>query len=186
MKIILMRHGQTDYNLAGINMGRRLDASINATGRAQIEQTIPEVKLLNPELIIASPMKRTRESAEIIQQALGIPIEFDERIMEIDTGSISGETKAEASKLMGLSLEGALYQYRIGQYDYTEFGGESYQDIRNRAESFLRDLRQRKEQCVIIMCHGGLVRSLHNLITGELSLVDQGIPNAVVMILEYV
>ena len=185
MKIILMRHGQTDYNLSGINMGRRLDASVNDTGKTQIEQTIPEIKSLNPEVIISSPMRRTRESAEIIQKALGTPMEFDDRIMEIDTGSMSGKNKAEVARLMELSLEGAIHQYRMGQYDYTPFGGESAQDILVRAEAFLKDLVKRKEKCVIVMCHGGIVRALHKLITGDSTLIDQGIPNAVLIVLEY-
>ena len=186
MKIILMRHGQTDYNLAGVYMGRRLDASINETGKVQMEQTIPELQSLKPEVIISSPMKRTRESAEIIGNALEIPIEFDDRITEIDIGSLSGKSKAGASSLMNLSLEAAIQQYRMGQYDYSPFGGESAKDILERTERFLKGLKQRKEKCIVIMSHGGLVRSLHRVITGNVSLVDKGIANAALIVLEYV
>src|SRR3990167_2293306 len=117
MKIILMRHGQTDCNRDGIWMGRRLDVSINEVGIEQIKETIPELKSLNPELIISSPMKRTKESAEIIQRLLGIPLEFDDRIVEIDIGSLSGKSREEAATFLSLSIEEAIHLYRIGEYD---------------------------------------------------------------------
>ncbi|MCR4260887.1 MAG: histidine phosphatase family protein [Candidatus Colwellbacteria bacterium] len=185
MKVILMRHGQTDCNKNGIWMGRKLDESINDTGREQIVKTIPELKALNPELIIASPMKRTKESAEIIQEALGIPIEFDERIVEIDIGSLSGKSREEAATFMSLSMEEAIHLYRVGEYDYTSLGGESFQHILERTQNFLKDLSQRKEKCVIVMAHGGLVRSLHRVITGSVSLVNEGVANGALIVLEY-
>lgn len=185
MKIVLVRHGQTDCNRDGIWMGIRLDVSINETGKAQMNSIVPELKSLNPELIICSPMRRTRESAEIIKEALEIPIEFDERIMEVDVGSLSGQSRVEAATAMGLSLEEATHQYRVGQHDYSPFGGETAQDILGRTEDFLNDLSQRKERCIIIMSHGGLVRSLHMVITGSNSLVNEGIKNASIIVVEH-
>ncbi len=185
MKIILVRHGQTDCNRDGINMGRKIDVSINETGRVQMEQIIPEIRGFNPEVIISSPMKRTSESAEIMKEVLKIPIEFDDRIVEIDMGSISGKSREEAASLMSLSLKQAIYQYRKGQYDYTPFGGESADNTSERANSFFKDLAQREERCVIVVSHGALVRLLHMAITGESSLIDKGIPNAAVFVLEY-
>ncbi len=185
MKVILMRHGQTDCNRDGIWMGRKLDEPINDTGREQIAKTIPDLKALNPELIIASPMKRTKESAGIIQEALGIPIEFDERIAEIDIGSLSGKSREEAATFMSLSMEEAIHLYRVGEYDYASLGGESFQHILERTQNFLKDLSQRKEGCVIVMAHGGLVRSLHRVITGSVSLVNEGVANGALIVLEY-
>ena len=186
MKVILMRHGETDSNRDGIWMGRELDVSINETGRTQLEQTISQIKPLNPEVVIASPLRRTRDSAEVLKNAFGIPIELDDRLIEVGVGSLSGKTRAEAAKLMNLSLEEVVRQYRIGQYDYTSVGGESAKHIFDRSQDFLKDLPKRKEKCVIIMTHGGIVRSLHELITRDLSFAYEGISNASVLVLEYV
>ena len=185
MKIILLRHGQTDFNRDGIWMGRKLDASINETGKAEIEQIIPEIRSLNPQLIISSPMKSTKERAEIIKRALNIPIEFDDRIIEIDVGSLSGRHREEAATLANISLEEARHEYRMGKYDYVPFGGESADNILERTKEFLKDLGQRGKKCVVIMSHGGLIRSMHRVIVGDLSLADRGIPNAAVIVLEY-
>jgi len=186
MKVILMRHGETDSNRDGIWMGRELDVSINETGKTQLEQTISLIKPLNPEVIIASPLRRTRDSAEVLGNTFGIPVELDDRLIEVGVGSLSGKTRVEAAKLMSLSLEEVMRQYRIGQYDYTSVGGESAKHIFDRSQDFLNDLSKRKERCVIIMTHGGIVRSLHELITGDLSFAYEGIPNASVLVLEYV
>lgn len=185
MKIILVRHGQTDCNRDGIWMGRRLDVSINETGKSEIENIIPQLRLLNPEVIISSPMKRTKESAEIIQEALQIPLEFDERIMEVDVGSLSGKSRVDAATAMGFSLEEATHQYRMGEHDYSPFGGETAENILSRTQSFLGDLSKRKEKCVVIMSHGGLVRSLHRVVTNSLALASEGIKNAAVIVVEH-
>lgn len=185
MQIILMRHGETDCNKDGIWMGRKLDVSINDAGRAQIQATIPELRTFNPDLIIASPMKRTKESAEIIEESLGVPIEFDDRLMEIDVGSVTGKTREEAAELLGMPLEEVVRLYRVGEYDYTNIGGESAQHILSRIKSFLVDLAQREEQSVIVMSHGGIVRTMHRIISGSLSLADQPIPNATLIVLSY-
>ena len=65
MKIYVMRHGQTDWNLAGKAQGRT-DIELNDTGIEQAKQTKKQIDNYKIDLIICSPLKRARKTAEII------------------------------------------------------------------------------------------------------------------------
>ncbi len=185
MKIIVMRHGQTDYNAKAMHMGRIFDVPINDTGRQQIEERIPEIEALAPQVIISSPLLRAAQSAEIISKHLGMPVELDDRIMEIDMGSFSGHSHKDAAAMMGVSLEEFKKRYREGTYDYTQYKGESATQVLERAKGFLESLRGRAEQCVLVVCHGGMLRALHHAATGKLYDTTKGVPNAQIDILNY-
>lgn len=65
MKLFLTRHGQTDWNIAQKIQGRT-DIELNATGIRQAENTREKLLDETIDLIISSPLKRTKKTAEII------------------------------------------------------------------------------------------------------------------------
>ena len=67
MKIYVIRHGQTDWNVAGKCQGRT-DIELNETGIEQAKQAKEQLKNYNIDQIICSPLKRTRKTAEIINE----------------------------------------------------------------------------------------------------------------------
>lgn len=166
-------------------MGRIYDVPINAVGKVQIEKRIPEIMSLAPEEIISSPLKRAEQSAQIVSEAFGLPIKFDDRVMEIDMGLLSGKANAEAAAMVGKSLEDFERAYRMGTYDYTALGGESAEEVVDRVQDFLSDLIERPAQSAVVVCHGGLMRTFYKVITGELYSVDRGMPNAELIVLDY-
>lgn len=166
-------------------MGQVYDVPINEVGKAQIEEKIEEIRELAPELIISSPLKRTAESAEIVSEALGLPIEFDDRLMEINMGSLSGETHANAASMMGMNLPDFLASYRSGAYDYGFQNGESAKEVTARVKGFLKDLKNRELEAVLLVCHGGILRMLYFVATGNLYPLEEGLPNAALVALDY-
>lgn len=95
MLIALIRHGQTDWNLAARMQGRT-DIPLNDTGR---EQALVAASVLENEpwdIVVSSPLGRARETAEIIGRALRVPLgaSYDE-LTEQDFGAAEGTLVAE-------------------------------------------------------------------------------------------
>ena len=94
MKIYVVRHGQTDWNVAGKCQGRT-DIELNNTGIEQAKNTKGQLKKHNIDLIVCSPLKRAIKTAEIINEETKCNIIIDERLIERGCGEVEGTTKEE-------------------------------------------------------------------------------------------
>ncbi len=92
MKLLLTRHGQTDWNVAGKVQGTT-DIELNETGKKQAKKTGEKLLDYNIDVIIASPLKRAKRTAEIIRGNRNIPILLDEGIKERCFGEFEGKTR---------------------------------------------------------------------------------------------
>lgn len=88
-RLILIRHGQTEWNATGRWQGQA-DPPLNETGRAQARQTAQELISQKIEVLISSDLRRARETAEIIGGAIGLPVELEPRLREINLGDWQG------------------------------------------------------------------------------------------------
>jgi len=144
MTLLYLRHGQTDWNARGLFQGRT-DIPLNETGRAQALERASELLEHQPpiEIIYASPMMRAKETAEIVQGVLGVPIYFDERLIERDFDS----------------LEGTPIVAGLGEEGLARHGAEPFTALHERVKSFLDDIAARHpEQCVLAVAHGNVGR----------------------------
>ncbi|MGQ0831209.1 MAG: histidine phosphatase family protein [Microthrixaceae bacterium] len=87
--LIVVRHGRTEANASGLLLGRRLDPGLDDVGQRQAA-ALGRV-LAAADRVVASPMRRARETAA----AIGRPVEIDERWIEIDYGSFDGTPLAD-------------------------------------------------------------------------------------------
>lgn len=83
MKIIVIRHGQTYWNAFGKLQGQT-DIELNDVGMQQAEKTGKLIKNENIDLIITSPLKRAKKTAELINKNFKVPIIEDNRLIERD------------------------------------------------------------------------------------------------------
>ncbi len=89
MEILLTRHGQTEWNLLKKVQGKA-DIELNEKGIEQAEKTKYLLKEERLDLILCSPLKRAKQTAEIINQGRDIGMIIDERIQERDFGEFEG------------------------------------------------------------------------------------------------
>ena len=92
--LVFVRHGQTDANRNGVLLGR-LDPPLNDAGREQAAVVAARVALLAPARIVASPLVRAMETAEIVGVACGLSVGVDARLIEVDYGEYDGLPLAE-------------------------------------------------------------------------------------------
>lgn len=86
----LVRHCSTQYTAEGRLQGK-LDVPLSAEGRAEAAQNVGALRLLRLTRIVASPLKRARQTATMYARALGICLQLDERLQELDHGVWEGE-----------------------------------------------------------------------------------------------
>ncbi len=162
MKIYIVRHGETDYNLNGIVQGSGVDSSLNETGREQARHFYARYHDEDFEVVITSDLKRTRETvARFIEE--GTPWEVHPEITEMSWGSHEGkqgtaESIAEYRAIKDGWAEGRI-DGRIG-------GGESAREMGERLQRFIDHLRERPEEKILICSHGRAMCGLVTLLMG--------------------
>lgn len=155
-EILFLRHGETDLNSQKILQGGRENPSINQKGRTQVEVQIEKIKVFNPDVIIASPLLRAKESAEIISKVLGKDVIIDERLMERDFGDYTNLPFAEVRKKANVAQHQMIHFQDIPN-------GESFEAISKRLKNLFDDIEaQYKGKKVLLVAHGGVLRVLRH------------------------
>ena len=153
---LLMRHGETAWNREGRVMGRN-PVELNAHGRTQVASLVDVVRPLKPDLIVTSPLKRARQSAEIIAVGLGngIPILEDPQIAEVQYGRWEGMTYED------LVIDEDYLRYREEPILSATPGGECIGEVQARGvEAVMRMLAESEGRRVLFVSHGDIIRSV--------------------------
>ena len=141
-----LRHGETDWNAEGRSQGRT-DIPLNAVGIAQAERAARTLAGIGGiATIVASPLVRARITAEIAAEALGLPVEFDDGLMEVNFGEQEGEPM------------GDWYDDWIAGH-YTPAGAEPFGELLARAVVAVNRATA-KPGPVLVVAHGALFRAL--------------------------
>lgn len=96
--VVLIRHGLTDWNAAGRFQGQH-DIPLNEIGHLQAASMAKAVSAMKPEVLYASPLSRTRQTAAPLAEATGLEVIHDDRLMEIHVGSWEGMTGDEVDAI---------------------------------------------------------------------------------------
>ena len=143
MKVYVMRHGTTVWNEKGITQGRT-NNRLSKQGKLLTEEVAREYKDTKFDVIFASPLMRTMQTANIINKYHGVKIVKDERLIEIDQGIFSGKSKNEISE----------EEKKLKFARAKECGMESYQSVYERIMNFVDELKQNKKyETVLIVTH---------------------------------
>ena len=155
-RILLIRHGQTDWNIEGRWQGH-LDIPLNASGLEQAQALAAHLKDQPITAIYSSDLLRARQTAAPIAKALGLTVQADARLRELNLGSFQGMTNAEIS---------SQYPEQAARMreDYLGFPfpkGESRRTMQQRALAAFREIAAKEPgQEIAIVSHGGTIRVL--------------------------
>lgn len=146
MKILIARHGETEWNKENRILGRT-DIPLNDTGIMQAK-TLKENIMYPFRYVIASPLQRAELTAKIICEERDIDIIYDKRLMEMDFGIYEGKDREDES-----------YQKAKRKF-FTKYPqGESYFHLAQRVYNCLDEIIERyKDGNVLMVTHNGICR----------------------------
>ena len=151
MRILLVRHGASSWNLARRLQGQA-DIELSDLGRRQAEALRPIIAAVGPCRAISSDLKRVRETAELIG---GPAPDFTAGLREIDVGDWTGEAIADLVHRDADAYAG----WRAGTY--TPPSGEGWPDFVSRDSGQIEHEREAAPCAnLLVVCHGGVIRAL--------------------------
>jgi len=96
--VLIVRHGQTHFNVEGRLPGQLPGVGLTDEGRRQAHQAAVALSALPLSAIVTSPLERARDTAEIIARGWALPLRLDPRLMDTDVGAWSGQKIEDVAK----------------------------------------------------------------------------------------
>jgi probable phosphoglycerate mutase len=144
----LLRHGRTEHTPERRFSGSS-DLPLSELGRADAAAAAAHLAGRGIDVVVASPLQRTRQTAEAAAEVLGVPVEFDGDLRELDFGAWEGLTAAEAQQKSPLA-----FRRWSGAVDVRPPGGESVADVSTRvARARTRLLERHAGKTVLVVSH---------------------------------
>jgi probable phosphoglycerate mutase len=155
--VYIARHGETDWNREGRYQGR-LESTLTELGQRQASALAYALAEADVRRIISSPLHRTVETARPLAERLGLPIETDERLIEIGHGSWEGLLRDEIER----DDPNRMRLWRTSPESVAFQGGERLTDVLERWQAFASALSQqpgiKHQGNIVIITHDALVR----------------------------
>jgi broad specificity phosphatase PhoE len=161
-RVILVRHGQTEWNRVERFRGR-IDLGLNETGRAQARATAARLAGEGLAAIYTSPLTRARETAQPLAAALGLAVIELPGIVDIDYGDWHGLTAEEAAK-----RDPEAYRlWLTAPYRAHIPGGETLPQVRQRAMAALEEVVGRHQgESIALVSHKVVCQVLMGAVLG--------------------
>lgn len=157
--LLLVRHGETDWNRDGRWQGHS-DTHLNDAGRDQARQVATQLD--GVDVLYCSDLARARETADIVAATLGLDVRTDARLRERSFGAWEGLTAGEIEERFAEDLA----SWRLGDGPGAP-DAEPFEAFADRVGGFVDDVVARHPQeTVLVIAHGGTIRVIHALATG--------------------
>ena len=155
MILLVIRHGESEADLLDVHEGRA-DFALTERGHRQAEAMANYVAdNYNISKIYASTLTRAKQTAQHLSDKTGVPIIFDENLMEFNNGLLAGLPRAvvreKYPEVPDLPIDKAVY------------GQESQVKFRQRAENALSRIMNESEsdETIAVVSHGGMINQLY-------------------------
>ena len=156
MNIILVRHGQTDWNVKDLLQGQT-DIELNETGKIQAKETAEKLKSIKIDEIYVSPLKRTINTAEEINKNRNIELKIEPRLIERGFGDYEGKSKVQFKK---------YWNYETNESDNNV---ESIKELFDRVYYFLKELEntyKNQDVTIAFVTHNGTNLAITSILNG--------------------
>lgn len=155
MKLILLRHAQSEKNTKGIvNADPSIPYPLTPKGRKQARRSAERLRDEGAQAIYCSQLPRAKETAQIVGEALGIPVRVDARLNEMGNGVFEERPR--------IAYHLAIWNRVVK----TPPGGERSEDVLDRMLGAFEDIR-RQHDAAIIVSHGGPIHYLVRHLKGK-------------------
>ncbi len=154
MILYCVRHAESVYNDERRIQGQA-DPPLSPVGQKQALALLPAFEPLDIEAIFSSPLRRAYDTARPLAQALGLDIETDDRLKELDVGVFQSKRWEEIQA----EFPEAAAKWKSRDPDFIIPGGESRRQLMARSQAALETIRQtlqsRSQRQAILVAHGG-------------------------------
>jgi broad specificity phosphatase PhoE len=177
MRLILVRHGETEGNVREIFQGH-LKVELTEKGKEQARKLALRLKSEDPDVIFSSSSHHAKQTCDIIREAFpGVPVNLTPEIRGRDYGTLSGILKAEYYTIRDAS--------GVPPHLHRPEGGESSQDVQERMADFYRMLLERYTgKTVLVVTHNSAVKALLAHLLGKRMTDMENVGNASVTVVE--
>ncbi len=169
MKIYFIRHGESEANVLKIISNRDLPHGLTEKGRQQAQALTRTLQGVGITAIYSSPIPRAQQTAQILGQRLGLPVQSSAALREPDCGIAEGRGDPEA-----WAMNQKLWEDWLTWLDWDSHapGGESFNDVRGRFMPFLSALLRgyaNSDQNLALIGHGMLYICMLPLVLNNIS-----------------
>ena len=155
-RLLLVRHGETDWNKAGKFQGQ-IDVPLNDNGREQSRRAAEFLKDVKLDFAISSSMLRPKETAEIILKYHGdLQLELRDELREISHGLWEGKFELEIEE----SYPGLLEEWKTSPETVQMPEGENLQHVWTRAIASWREIVQSVSGTGIVVAHDAINKAI--------------------------
>jgi probable phosphoglycerate mutase len=154
-RIVLWRHGRTEWNAAGRFQGQT-DIALDPAGRKQAHDAARRLAALSPDLLVSSDLHRTRDTMAELAALTGLDVMLDPRLRETYAGDWQGLTGAE----IAAHYPDEFVAWRAGDPLLRVGGGETRQEVAARMAEAVRDIADKLPDAglAVLTTHGGAAR----------------------------
>jgi len=162
MKLIAVRHGETEWNVQHREIGQ-LDSRLTARGVQQAKAVGTRLAGIQFDELYSSDLGRAVQTAEIIGAKCGKPVRLDAGLRERHMGLFQGLTWEEIREKFPKERES--YD-RFGFYDAVPGGESSLQRMDRSAQVLTAIAERHSEQTVVVVTHGGFLTGFLEYVLG--------------------
>lgn len=151
-QLILVRHGQTLHNVAGVAQGWN-DSELSDLGRTQVQKLAQRIATMRPTALYSSPLGRAMTTAEAVASTTHLPIVQLPDLREMSYGAWEGRSFLDVRK-----DSEDLYQRWIEDEEARSPEGESHADVRRRMERAFAHVTAGDDETIVLVGHGTAIR----------------------------